>query len=166
MINIIGLLIIIIGFFIPFYNVAYPYVSSIYFFWLGGLLCLNKGILIRRNFRWAKWAQIGILIHIAVSIINLVPTFLIEGFVSSFEFWLSQTLYWISSPATAIGQYMYPYPETPQLDGSVLIQISHIRSVITSFINVAIFALISSLIGIVWQKRKVNEQIKGEATFN
>lgn len=157
MINIIGILIVISGFFVP--HLISPYISSIYFFWLGGLLILQKGILIRGELKWAKWAQIGILINIAANVLMLVAHFLIGyGSITRFEDWISMVLYCLSSPATAIGQKIYPYPETHLPDGSVCFQISYSRTVITTFLNVAIFALLLVMIGTYWQKRKWEKQ--------
>jgi hypothetical protein len=145
MINIIGLLIIVSGFFFPYFIKAH--VPSTYFYWLGGLLSLNKGLIIGDEFRWAKWAQIGILINIALVIGMLAIDFLIgQGSITRFEYWLYKILYWMSCPADAIGQYIFPYPETHQPNGSVCFKISYSRTVITAFLNVAIFALILPLI--------------------
>jgi len=153
MINIIGLLILILGFLWPYLiDVRLPSTSL---FWLGGLLSLNKGIIIRGQWRWAKWAQIGILINIILVIGVLAAHFLIgERSITTFEYWLSVILYWISSPATAIGQQIFPYPETRQLDGSVCFYISYSRTIITAFLNVATFASVFAVIGFFWQEKK------------
>jgi hypothetical protein len=145
MINIIGLLIIVSGFFLPYFIKAH--VPSTYFFWLGGLLSFNKGAIIRGELRWAKWAQIGILVNVALVIGALTTDFLIgQGSITRIEYWLSMALYWLSSPATAIGQYIFPYPEIHQPNGSVCFKISYSRTAITAFFNVAIFAAILPLI--------------------
>jgi hypothetical protein len=157
MINIAGLLILLTGFCLPYLiDLRLP---STYLFWLGGLLSLNKGIIIRGESGWAKWAQIGILINLALVIGVLATHFLIgEGSITKFEYWLSMILYWISSPASAIGQQIFPYPETRQLDGSVCFQISYSQTVITAFLNVATFASVLAVIGLLWQKKKREEE--------
>lgn len=157
MINIIGLLILVTGFFLPYLIDAR--LPSIYFFWLGGLLSLNKGMIIRSESRWPKWAQIGILSNIVLQIAMLVTSLAMgEGSITRFEYWLSMLLYWFSNPATAIGQQIFPYPETRQLDGSVCFQISYSRTVITAFLNVATFASLFAVIGLSLQKRKWEER--------
>jgi lysylphosphatidylglycerol synthetase-like protein (DUF2156 family) len=157
MINIIGLLILIAGFCLPYLIDAR--LSPTFFFWLGGLLSLNKGIMIRGETRWAKWAQIGVMINIALVIGNLAKSFLIRGVsITTFEYWLSVIAYWTSNPATAIGQQIFPYPETHYPDGLVGFQISYLQSAITAFLDVAIFAIIFAVIGIFWQKRKWKKQ--------
>jgi hypothetical protein len=153
MINIIGLVILVAGFFVPYLSVAN--LSSTYFYWVGGLLSLNKGIIIRDDLKWAKWAQIGILINIATIVVLFLTHLLIGyGSITRFEYWISTLLYWLSNPVTAIGQQLFPYPETHNPDGSVCFQISFSRTVITAFLNVAIFAIISAGSGFLWQKRK------------
>jgi hypothetical protein len=156
MINIIGLIIIVAGFFLPYLiDVRLP---STYFFWIGGLLSLNKGIIIRGEFKWAKWAQAGILINIAAIVVLLGAHFLIGyGSITRFEYLISTILYWLSSPATSIGQQLFPYPEIHYPNGSIGFKISHSRTILTAFLNVAFFAFILAALGLFWQKKKSEE---------
>ncbi len=144
MINIIGLLIIVSGFFLPYFIKVH--VPSTYFFWLGGLLSFNKGLIIKDEFPWAKRAQIGILINIALVGLFALDFSIVQGSISRFEYWLSMVIYWMSCPSDAIGQYIFPYPEVHQPDGSVCFEISYFRTVLTAFLNVAIYAAILPLI--------------------
>ncbi len=156
MINIIGLLIIVSGFFLPYFIKAH--VPSTYFFWLGGLLSLNKGLIIRGEFRWAKWAQIGILVNIVLVIGMLASDFLIGlGSITRFEYWISMVLYWISTPVDAIGQYIFPYPEIHQPSGAVCFKITYSRAVVTAFLNVALFAAIFPLVSGGYGRTKRNQ---------
>jgi|WetSurMetagenome_2_1015567.scaffolds.fasta_scaffold413553_2 hypothetical protein len=151
MINIIGILIIVSGFFLP-YHVDMLLPSP--FFWIGGLLSLNKGILIRGEYKWAKWAQIGILLHIAVNFLSIIINLLIGyGSITEFEYWLTMALYWISGPATLIGKQIFPYPEMHYPDGSVVVEISYHQTLITAFLNVVIFAVIPVLVGTLRRKK-------------
>jgi hypothetical protein len=156
MINIVGLIIFIAGFFAPYLSEGR--LSSIILFWLGGFMILNKGLFIRREARWANWARMGILINITVVVVMFVVARLIGyGTTTKFEYWLSMILYWLSAPFTAIGQQIFPFPETRLSDGSVRIQISYFRIVITSFLTVVTYASISVAVGFLWQKMKRNK---------
>ena len=153
MINIIGLLLLVIGSFIPYLSeMRVPFLP---FFWLGGLLFLNKGIIIKDKLKWHKWAQIGILIHIAVVTMSLLIFFSIGyGSITRFEYWLERVVNWVSSPVTAVLRQIFPYAETHYPSGAVSFQVSHLRSIIEAFFNVAAFAFGSALIGIFCKNRQ------------
>jgi hypothetical protein len=160
MINIIGFLILITGFCFPY--LTHMRVPSTYFFWVGSLLSLNKGIIIRSRMKWAQAAQVGILINIAIAVMMALAYFSIGyGSITRLEEWIQTILYWASSPATAVGQKIFPYPETHS-NGRVYFYISHSRTVITAFLNVATFALTAALFSILWQKRK-SKKIRSES---
>ena len=152
MINIVGIVILILGFIAPY--ISGGSLPSIVFFWIGSLMCFNKGLLIRPDTPWAKWARIGILTNIALSAMTFATFSLIVGVIlTSFEYWLSRIPYWLSAPATVIGQELFPAHETHRSDGSVLIHIGYLRVVVEDFLNVVIFALGSVVIGLLWQKK-------------
>ncbi len=132
MINIVGIVILIVGFMAPY--ISSGRLPSVVFYWIGGLMCFSKGLLVRTDTPWTKWARIGILTNIVLSIITFATFSLIVGVIlTSFEQWLSRIPYWLSSPATVIGQELFPAHETHRSDGSVLIHIGYLRVVVEDF---------------------------------
>jgi hypothetical protein len=118
------------------------------------MMLFNKGLLIRPEALWAKWARIGILTNVAIVAVMFVTFSLINGVIMSpFWFWLSRIPYWLSAPATAIGQQLFPALETHRSDGSVLIHLGYLRIVVEDFLNVVIFVLGSLAVGLLWGKR-------------
>ena len=157
MINIVGLIILIAGFFAPYLSEGR--LPPIIFFWLGGFMSLNKGLFIRREARWAKWARMGILTNIAVIIITtLVVDHLIGKSLTKFGYWLTIILYRFSGPTNAVVEQIFPIPTTRLPDGSIGFQISYFRTVITSILTVATYASISVVVGLLWQKMRHNKR--------
>ena len=152
MINIVGIVILTSGFFAPYLSDGrFP---STVLFWIGGLLFLNKGVLIKQETKWTKWARIGILTNIAFFLIMLATYFITtDRSMTTLGSRLSMIVYWLSNPATVLGQQIFPFPETHQPDGSVSFQIGFARTVIAHFLDVIVFALVSVIIGLMWQKR-------------
>jgi hypothetical protein len=157
MINIVGIVITASGFFAPYVsNGRFP---SIVLFWIGGLLFLNKGILIKPEAKWTKWARIGIYAHIAFFLITLAIFYLtVDTSMMTIGYWLSMIPYWFSKPATALGQQIFPFPQTHHPDGSVTSQIGFGRTVIANFLDVTLIALVSVAIGMLRQKRSQVEE--------
>ena len=152
MINIVGIVIVVSGFFAPY--LSNGRLPSTVFFWIGGLLLLNKGVLIKSETTWTKWARIGIWTNIALSLMMLAIFYLtIDRSMTTMGHWLSMIPYWLSRPATALGQQIFPFTETHHPDGSVSFHMGFARTVIADFIDVALFALISVLIGLLRHKR-------------
>jgi hypothetical protein len=152
MINMVGILFLILGFFAPY--ITDGHLPSIVCFWIGGMMFFNKGLLIRPETPWAKWARIGILTNVAIVAVMFVTFSLINGVIMSpFWFWLSRIPYWLSAPATAVGQRLFPALETHRSDGSVLIHLGYLRIVVEDFLNVVTFVLGSVAIGLLRQRR-------------
>lgn len=157
MINIVGIVILILGFFAPYLSSGrFP---SIVLFWIGGLVFLNKGVLIKPEITWSKWARIGIWVNIALFLIMLATFYLtINRSMTTIEYWLSMIPYWLSRPATALGHQLFHSPGTHHLDGSVSFHVGFARTVIADFLNVALFALVSAVIGSLRQKKPRTEE--------
>lgn len=152
MINIVGIVIVVSGFFAPY--LSNGRLPSTVFFWIGGLLLLNKSVLIKSETTWTIWARIGIWTNIALSLMMLATFYLtIDRSMTAMGHWLSMIPYWLSRPATALGQQIFPFTETHHPDGSVSFHMGFARTVIADFIDVALFALISVLIGLLRHKR-------------
>src|SRR5574337_1190224 len=116
MINIVGIVILILGFFAPYLSSGrFP---STVLFWIGGLLFLTKDVLIKPETTWTKWARIGIWANIALFLIMLATFYLtIDKSMTTIGHWLSMIPYWFSKPATALGQQIFPFSETHHPDG-------------------------------------------------
>jgi len=152
MINIVGIIFLILGFLAPY--ITNGHLPSIVCFWIGGMMFFNKGLLIHPETSLVKWVRIGILANVAIVAVMFVTFSLINGVImSSFLFLLSRIPYWLSAPATAIGQQLFPALETPRSDGSVLIHLGYLRIVVEDFLNVVIFVSAFAVIGLLRQKR-------------
>jgi len=157
MINIVGMLIVASGFFAPYLSDGR--IPSTVLFWTGGLVFLNKGILIKPETTWTKWARIGIWANIAFFLMMLATFYLTIGrSMTSLVYWLSMIPYWVSRPATALGQQMFPFPEIRHPDGSVTFHMGFARTVIADFLDVALFTLVTVVIGLLRQKSLQTEK--------
>jgi hypothetical protein len=156
MINIVGMVLLALGFFVPYLSDGrFP---STVLFWIGGLVFLNKGVLIKPDTTWPKWARIGILANIALFVLMLGTFFLAnERSTTTFIHWLSMIPYWLAKPATALGQQVYPFSEIRHPDGSVTFHIGFTRTVIADFFDVGIFAMVAVAVGLFWKKDKKNK---------
>lgn len=157
MINIVGIVIAASGFLAPYVsNGRFP---STVLFWIGGLLFLNKGFLIKSETAWTKWARIGIWANIALSLVMLATFyFTMNKSTTTIEHWLSMMPYWLSRSATALGQQIFPFSEMHHPDSSVSFHMGFARTVIADFIDVVIFAVVAVVIGSLRQKRLQTEE--------
>jgi len=157
MLNIVGIVIVASGFLAPY--LSNGRIPSTVLFWMGGLVFLNKGVLIKPETTWTKWARIGIWANVALFLIMLSTFYLTIGrSMTTIGHWLSMIPYWLSRPATALGQQIFPSPETHHPDGSVSVHLGFARAVMEDFLDVALFALVSVLIGLLLQKRLQTEE--------
>lgn len=150
--NILGIVIVALGFFVPY--VTSGRFPSTVLFWIGGLLFLSKGVLIKPQTSWVKWARNGIWANIALFLIMLATFYLTVGrSMTKLIYWFSMLPYWLARPATALGQQLFPSPKTHLPDGSVLIHTGFLRTVMADFLDVLLFVLVAIVIGLLWQKR-------------
>ena len=157
MINIVGIVIAASGFFAPYLTDGR--IPSTALFWIGGLVFLNKGVLIKPETTWTKWARIGIWTNIALFLIMLATFYLTIGrSMTTIGHWFSMLPYWLARPATALGQQIFPIPATPHPDGSVSFHIGFARTVTADFLDVGLFAMVSVVIGLLWTKRPQNKE--------
>ena len=145
MLNIIGIVVIALGFFaLP---ISAGFVSPIIFFWLGFLFLLSQSSFITADTKWNRYARWGMMVHVLIVLIGIVYFSLLFNpatappgsniFTSSF-FW------WISSPASGI----LPSP-SPQFmpDGTYITRLSLFRISITSFLDVIIYLALGVVVG-------------------
>jgi hypothetical protein len=156
MINIVGIVIVASGFFAPYLTDGR--IPSTALFWIGGLVFLNKGVLIKPETTWTKWARIGIWTNIALFLIMLATFYLTIGrSMTTIGHWFSMLPYWLARPATALGQQIFPISGTPHPDGSVSFHMGFARAVTADILDVGLFALVSVVIGLLWTKRLQNK---------
>jgi hypothetical protein len=157
MINIVGIVIAVSGFFAPYLTDGR--IPSTALFWIGGLVFLNKGILIKPETTWTKWARIGIWTNIALFLIMRATFYSSVGrSMSPMVGQLSMVPYWLARPATALGQQIFPFPETHYPDGSVSFHMGFARTVTADFLDVGLFAVVSVVVGLLWTKRPQNKE--------
>ena len=157
MINIVGMVIVASGFLAPYLSDGR--IPSTFLFWIGGLVFLNKGLLIKPDTTWIRWARFGIWANIALFLIMLATFYLTVGrSMTTLGHWFSMLPYWLARPATALGQQLFPFPETHQPDGSVSFHMGFARTVIADFLDVALFALVAAVIALLRQKRLQTEE--------
>jgi hypothetical protein len=155
MINIVGIGIVALGFFAPY--VSNGRLPSTVLFWIGGLLFLKKGIIIKSEANWTKRARFGIWANIALFLIMLATFYLTAGrIMNSLGHWFSMLPYWLARPATALSQQLFPSPATHHPDGSVTIHMDFTRTVITDFLDIVLFAVTAVVIGMFWARRQKN----------
>lgn len=155
MINIVGLVIAASGFFAPY--VGSGRFPSTVLFWIGGLLFLRRGIIIKSETTWTKWARIGIWTNIAFFLIMLATFYLTVGReMYGLGYWFSMLPYRLARPATALSQQLFPSPATHHPDGSVSIHLDFTRTVITDFLDIVLFATAAVVIGMFWSQRQRN----------
>jgi hypothetical protein len=156
MINIIGIVIIISGFFAPYLSSSN--IPAMPFFWLGGLVFLNKGILIKSDATWMKWARIGILINIFFFIVMLATFYALnERPITSFVQRLSMVPYWLSKPATALGQQIPSFSEMRYSDDPVTFHIGFSRTAIADFLDVVAYMASAAAVGLLRMKTQANK---------
>lgn len=153
MLNIVGIVITATGFLAPY--LTNGRIPAILLFWIGGLVFLNKGIFIKPETTWTRWARIGIIANIAFFALML-GTFsvTVNRPTTAFVHWLSMIPYWLSRPATALGQQIFPFPEIRHPDGSVTIHMGFTRTVIADFLDIAIFVAVAVAIGLLWNRKQ------------
>jgi len=157
MLNIVGIIIVASGFLAPYVsNGRFP---PTVLFWIGGMLFLNKGVLIKPETTWTKWARVGIWANIALSLIMLATFyFTMNKSTTTIGHWLSMMPYWLSRPATALGQQIFPFSEIHHPDGSVSFHMGFARTVIADFLDVVIFPVVAVVIGSLRHKRLQTEE--------
>lgn len=154
MVNFIGFLIIICGFFAPFL-LSEGKIPSIFFFWIGFLLLLWSNKYFRKAV-WPKWARIGLILNIlGMSFLFLLTELVLNTPLSSshFAFILLTIANWIFNPISNVFEFLYPYKQTIMPDGSIRFSISFLRGTVTSFFNVLVYIGIGIIFGRFISKR-------------
>ncbi len=149
--SIIGILIILFGFFAPF--ISDGKLNSIPFFWIGFLLLVSPARNKSPATDWLGWAKIGLVANILGVIISIIysqvilNTFLAKNYISGK---IISVLMWLVSPITQALATVLPYPRTDLSTNSEIVvqfQISFSRSSVTSLLDIISIILIAIFIG-------------------
>jgi hypothetical protein len=148
--NIIGLIIILFGFFAPF--VSNGVLASFWFFWIGFFLLLNPVKYIKISAKSLKWARKGLLANMIVCLIMTFFFYLLMINMKpvSLSIFLSNVfsiLGWIGNPVRELCDLIFPSSITEMPDGSVVWEVSFMRSVVTTFFDILVYLLAGMLVG-------------------
>jgi len=153
MINLLGALVIIFGFFSPFL-IPLPTgrtILSTVLLCIGFLLLLKANRKLTKVSVWLKWARIGVLVNILGFLLFLLITILVLNTSFSdtnFGHMLLVGTRWIFMPITSVSQIFFPYYEQIKMsDGSIGTKISFLRWTLTSFFNVLLYIVFAVIIG-------------------
>ena len=151
MINLIGILIVILGFFAPFILTDYRntflyrgYGPAIYFFWIGFFLILNPLEKYGLKKEYAKWGRIAIIANIALYWTHfayahiLINLNIMEGFNITLILLLKK----ICNPIRAIFDAIISVPAKTLDNGAIQFTYSYVRAMITDFFNILLFIIV------------------------
>jgi hypothetical protein len=153
MINIIGVVIIVLGFIAPFIVPATGYIPSSIFFWLGFLALLSSSKFIPKTVNWNNWARTGLLANMLMYVTVMIIPFHLS-IMLTFSYTLFELLRWICSPFTFLFNIFFPSEWIKLPNGGIVGYVSHIRVATTSFIDILIYLTAGILIGRWLQIRK------------
>jgi hypothetical protein len=146
--NIIGILIVVLGFFSPFLSKGR--VPPALFFWTGFLFLLRPIRYLPIKATWANWGRIGLLINVAASLFVILCTHIVESTDLSHSYLAGKLLtafYWIAAPIEQLFALLIPYPRFDLANGSVGFQISFTRGVLTDFFDIFSYVFLAVVIG-------------------
>lgn len=147
MINIFGLIIFIAGFVVPFLSGGrIPYD---FFFWFGFLLLIRPNKYFPPGTGSAKYARIGLLVHVLGTLVilsyyNLVLSTSLSN--SSFAYLSIRAVNYIVNPVSSLFHLIFPREQFGLKDGRILFIIL-MRSTITGFLNVLLYVCLGAIIG-------------------
>ena len=141
MINIIGVVIIVLGFIAPFIIPAVAYIPSSIFFSLGFLALLSSSKFITKTANWNKWARAGLLANMLMYVTVMII------YVHLLRILNLSLLYWIYAPFSSLFGIFFPIESIKLLDGGTIYYVSGIRVATMSFIDILIYLTAGILIG-------------------
>ena len=148
MINIFGLIIFIAGFVVPFLSGGrIPYD---FFFWFGFLLLIRPNKYFPPGTGSAKYARIGLLVHVlgTLVILSYYTLVLSTSLSNSSSAYLSiKAVNYIVNPASSLFHLIFPREQFELTDARILFTISLMRSTITGFLNVLLYVCLGAIIG-------------------
>ena len=151
MVNIVGIVIIILGFIAPFMSDGYA--PSVIFFWVGFLMLLRPCKYISSSSKWPRYARIGLLLSVVMALVSLLCSYFIMYYPIHSNHGrilaggLSLNITRIAYPIRALYDFILPVPYFEQPDGSISFKISFMRTSLTSIFNILFYMIISVFIG-------------------
>ena len=106
-------------------------------------MLLSSGVIIKPGLSWARWARLGVVANILfVALMLSVFYATADRPMSKLQQRLTMMPYWVAKPVTAAGQYLFPYKEIHNADGSIAFRMSFIRTSFVDFLDIAMFAFV------------------------
>jgi len=137
MLNLLGILLIICGFVAPHF-LGYPPPGSMVFFWVGFLLLLWPTNPLLKTSNWPRWARIGLVANLVVTIFYLVLIYL-QNYELFFKF------FYIPYPIGTILHILFP-DEIP---------LGVVGRTISIFFNLLIYIGVAIILGkLITRKRR------------
>jgi hypothetical protein len=144
MVNIVGLFIIILGFFSPFLSKGT--LSSLLFFWLGFLLVLWPNRYLSKFSTWLKWARVGVLINI-IGNLSFEFCLMLLRYNINLDYRLCIVSSWVFSPVKKLSEIIFPYKQVYVSGKGIGLVIPHFRVSLTSFLDIIIYIVIGIFLG-------------------
>lgn len=145
MINIIGIIVIVIGFFAS--PITAGLIPSIIFFWLGFLFLLSQSNFIPADAKWTRYARGGMLVQVLIYFIGILYFSLFYNPASlhtGCNIFTSNLFSWFFSPVSEI----LPAPASKMMsDGTIVVRISFFRIALISFLDVIIYLALGVVVG-------------------
>ncbi len=160
MIHIFGLIIVMAGFIVPFLSGGrVPYE---FFFWSGFLLLLrpNKYFPLGRD--GAKYARIGLLVHVLgiLAVLNYRNLVVSTSLFGSYLGYLSLTaVHHIFNPISSLFRLIFPDQQLALHDGGILFT-RFMRGSITGFLNILLYVCIGAIIGKLKRTRSGKSEVR------
>ncbi len=147
MLNLLGILFIICGFVAPHF-LGYPPPGSMFFFWIGFLLLLWPTNPILKTSNWPRWARIGLIVNVLVTIFFFVLIYL-ENYELFFKF------FYIPYPIGTILHILFP-------DEIPLGVVGRTISTVATFFNILIYIGVAIILGkLIARKRQQDKSTDG-----
>lgn len=148
MVNILGLLIIIFGFFAPFLT-RVSSLSTI-FFWVGFLFLLRPDKLSPLTESGLEGARIALLAHILGRVFFILYGLLLvepSQPVTYAEYLAIRVLGWVVNPASSLYDFVFPIPLIDLPGGSVGGYVSYTRATVTGFFDIVAYVSVGAMVG-------------------
>jgi hypothetical protein len=159
MINLIGFLIVVCGFFAPFLSSGT--IPASVFFWVGFLLLLWSNKFALEISTYLKWARIGLLLNVSGTFLLFLLSSLAVNtslFSNYFGFIILKGAHWIINPITSLIAFFFPYDQVTMPDGSIRFSQSFIRAILSEFFDVLTYIVLALLIGKLLSARKLAQE--------
>ncbi len=145
MVHIVGLILIIAGFF-AHYLVKF-YTPSIFFFWVGFFLLLRPSRYLSSLGTWLNDARIGLLANLLVNLVSLLYVYFLAYFsihsifLGDLEWFLLQ----IAKPIGTLYNLFFPPAHIELPGGTILLTVTYLRSALISFFDVAVYIVVGAI---------------------